>query len=130
MINVYYTFKHPRCNWVHFKTGLLLSRIRLDWNILFKIGQYCITLILILLWQQVLKLPKINTKQFQSIAHDILERMKQIEKLSDVDLVSEDRERILAHKVVLASASKIFMKMFQTYGEDEDHQVISIRGVQ
>ena len=67
-------------------------------------------------------------KQFQSNAIDILGRMKHMEELCDVTLLSKDGERILAHKVVLASASKIFRKMFETYKEDKD-QVISMRGV-
>ena len=68
-------------------------------------------------------------KQFQSNANDILGRMKHIMELCDVTLLSDDGERILAHKVVLAPASTIFRKMFETYKEDED-QVISMRGVQ
>ena len=45
-------------------------------------------------------------------------------------LVSEDDERILAHRVVLASAGTIFRDMFRTYEKDKDYHVISIRGVQ
>ena len=67
-------------------------------------------------------------KQFQSNANDILGRMKCIDEFCDVTLVSEDGERILAHKVVLASSSPIFRDMFKTYEEDEDHQVISMKG--
>ena len=72
---------------------------------------------------------QVKMKQFQSNANDILGRMKHIEEFCDVTLLSDDGERILAHKVVLASASTIFRKMFETYKEDED-QVISMRGVQ
>ena len=39
--------------------------------------------------------------------------MKHIEELCDVTLVSNDTETILAHKVVLASASSLFREMFQ-----------------
>ena len=45
-------------------------------------------------------------------------------------LVSEDDDRILAHRVVLASPSKIFRDMFRTYENDKDYHVISMRGVQ
>ena len=44
-------------------------------------------------------------------------------------LVSEDYERILAHKVMLASASTIFRDMLRTYEKDKDYPVISMKGV-
>ena len=65
-------------------------------------------------------------KHFQNNASDILSRMKTIEKFCDVTLVSEDGRRILAHKVVLASASTILRKILQTYKEDE---VITMKDV-
>ena len=69
-------------------------------------------------------------KQFLSNPCEILKRMNQIEEFCDVTLVSEDDERILAHKVVLASASTIFRDMLRTYEKDKDHPVISMKGVQ
>ena len=68
-------------------------------------------------------------KQFLSNPYDILTTMNQIEEFCDVTLVSEDDEMILAHKVVLASASKIFRDMLRTYEKDKDHPVISMKGV-
>ena len=56
--------------------------------------------------------------------------MNKIEGFCDVTLVSEDDERILAHKVVLASSSKIFRDMLRTYEKDKGHPVISMQGVQ
>ena len=44
-------------------------------------------------------------------------------------LVSEDYEKILAHKVVLASASTMFRDMLRTYEKDKNHPVISMKGV-
>lgn len=44
-------------------------------------------------------------------------------------LVTEDNKRIRAHKVVLASASSIFRDLFQTDFEDNEYQVIYMRGV-
>ena len=58
-------------------------------------------------------------KHFQNNVSDILSRTKTIEEFCDVTLVSEDGRRILAHKVVLASASTILRKILQTYKEDE-----------
>ena len=45
-------------------------------------------------------------------------------------LVSEEDERILAPKVVLASASTIFRDMLRTYEKDKEYPVISMKGVQ
>ena len=69
-------------------------------------------------------------KQFLSNPYDILRRMNQIEEFCEVTLISEDDERILAHKVVLASASTIFRDMLRTYEKDKDYPEISKRGVQ
>ena len=65
-------------------------------------------------------------KHFQKIVSDILSRTKTIEEYCDVNLVSEDGRRIMAHKVVLASASTILRKILQTYKEDE---VITMKDV-
>ena len=70
---------------------------------------------------------KIKMKQFQNNASDILRRMKHIDELCDVTLVSNDGETIMAHKVVLASASSLFMEMFQ---DCEDNKGVSMKGVQ
>ena len=57
-------------------------------------------------------------EQFQKNPSEILRKMKQLEELSDVTLVSGNGEIIRAHKVVLASANKIFRDMIQTEEED------------
>ena len=44
-------------------------------------------------------------------------------------LVTKDNKRIRAHKVVLASVSSIFSYLFQTYFEDNEYQLIYMRGV-
>ena len=69
-------------------------------------------------------------KQFQSNAIDILVIMKHRDKFCDVTLVSKDGERILAHKIVLASSSTIFRNILKNYDEKNEDQVISMRGVQ
>ena len=47
-------------------------------------------------------------KQFQNNASDIIRKMKKIEEFCNVTLVSADGEKVLDHKVVLASASPLF----------------------
>ena len=52
-----------------------------------------------------------------------------MEEFCDVTLISEDKERIRAHKVVLASASTIFRDLFQTVDENTEYEVIHMKGV-
>ena len=52
-----------------------------------------------------------------------------MEEFCDVTLVSEDDMRIRAHKVVLASARKLFGDLFQNYKEDTENQVIHMKEV-
>ena len=61
-------------------------------------------------------------KKFQTNASDILGRMIQLEEFCDVTLASDDGEKILAHKVVLASASTLFMEIFQDSEENKGVQ--------
>ena len=61
-------------------------------------------------------------KKFQTNASDILGRMIQLEELCDVTLASDDGEKILAHKVVLASASTLFREIFQDSEENKGVQ--------
>ena len=53
----------------------------------------------------------------------MLKKMQHMEELCDVTLVSDDYDRIRAHKVVLASASTIFRDMFQTEDKDMEYEV-------
>ena len=69
-------------------------------------------------------------KKFKNNASDILRRMKHIEEFCDVTLVSDDGEKILAHKVVLASASTLFRKIFLDYEEDKDYQEVNMKDVE
>jgi hypothetical protein len=68
-------------------------------------------------------------EKFQKSSCGILRNMKLMEEFCDVTLVSEDDMRIRAHKVVLASASKLFRDLFQNYEEDTENQVIHMREV-
>ena len=68
-------------------------------------------------------------EQFQRNSSEILGGMRYLEEFCDVTLVSEDNERIRAHKVVLASASAFFRDMFQTEMEEDEYQVICMKGV-
>ena len=52
-----------------------------------------------------------------------------MEEFCHVTLISEDKKRIRAHKVVQASASTLFRDMCQNHDEDTDYQVIHRRGV-
>ena len=61
-------------------------------------------------------------KKFQTNASDILGRMIQSEEFCDVTLASDDGEKILAHKVVLASASTLFREIFQDSEENKGVQ--------
>ena len=55
--------------------------------------------------------------------------MRGLEEFCDVTLVSEDNKRIRAHKVVLASASTLFRDMFLSNEEENEYEVINLRGV-
>ena len=59
----------------------------------------------------------------------MLRKMKDLEELCNVTLVSDDGDRIRAHKVVLASASTIFRDMFQNDDENTEYKVIHMRGI-
>ena len=59
----------------------------------------------------------------------MLRKMKDLEEFCDVTLVSDDGNRIRAHKVVLASASTIFRDMFQNDDDNTEYEVIHVRGV-
>ena len=59
----------------------------------------------------------------------MLRNMKLMEEFCDVTLVSEGDMRIRAHKVVLASASKLFRDLFQNYEDDTENQVIHMMEV-
>ena len=50
-------------------------------------------------------LSEIKSEKFQKSASYIMKEMKYLEEFCDVTLGSEDKERIRAHRVVLASAS-------------------------
>jgi hypothetical protein len=69
-------------------------------------------------------------KQFQNNASDIIRKMKNIEEFCDVTLVSDDGEKILAHKVVLASASTLFREMFKDYEDNKDYKEVRMKGMQ
>ena len=69
-------------------------------------------------------------KQFQNNACDIIGKMKNIEEFCDVTLVSDDGENVLAHKVVLASASTLFREMFKDYEDKTDYKEVRMKGVQ
>ena len=55
--------------------------------------------------------------------------MYQLEEFCDVTLVSDDYDRIRAHKVVLASASTIFRDLFQSDDENPEYEVIRMREI-
>ena len=59
----------------------------------------------------------------------MLKKMQQLEEFCDVTLVSDNYDRIRAHKVVLASASTLFRDLFQTDEENTEYEVIRMRGV-
>ena len=59
----------------------------------------------------------------------MLKRIRGMEEFCDVTLVSDDNERVRVHKVVLASASTIFRDLFQNNEEEDEYQVIHIKGV-
>ena len=69
-------------------------------------------------------------EHFQKNTSEMLKVMRGMEEFCDVTLMSEDDERVRAHKVVLASASTMFRDLFQSGEEEEDYQVINIKGVQ
>ena len=52
-----------------------------------------------------------------------------MEEFCDVTLVSNNEKRIPAQKVVLASAHTVFRDLFQSDEEQDDYQVIHIKGV-
>jgi hypothetical protein len=68
-------------------------------------------------------------ERFQKSSSDMLRKMKDLEEFCDVTLVSDDGNRIRAHKVVLASASTIFRDMFQNDDDNTEYEVIHVRGV-
>ena len=74
--------------------------------------------------------PEIGMEHFQKNTSEMLKVMRGMDEFCDVTLVSEDDERVRAHKVVLASASTKFRDLFQSGEEEEDYQVIHIKGVQ
>ena len=65
-------------------------------------------------------------EQFQTNPSEMLRKMKYLEELCDVTLVSGDGGGIRGYKVVLASASTIFRNMLQTEEEDKEYQVINM----
>ena len=68
-------------------------------------------------------------ERFQKSSSDMLRNMKDLEEFCDVTLVSDDGDRIRAHKVVLASASTIFRDMFQNDDGNTEYEVIHMNGV-
>ena len=79
--------------------------------------------------QGVKMLSEIKTEKFQKSASYIMKEMRDLEEFCDVTLVSEDRERIRAHRVVLASASTTFRDIFQSEEDNSEYQVIHMKGI-
>ena len=52
-----------------------------------------------------------------------------MEEFCNVTLVSDNYDRIRAHKVVLVSASTIFRDMFQTEDKNMEYEVLRMKGV-
>ena len=73
---------------------------------------------------------EINMNKFKNNASDILRRMKLIEEFCDVSLISDDGAKILAQKVVLASASTLFREIFLDSEEDKDYQEVNMKDVE
>ena len=80
--------------------------------------------------QDVKMLSEIKTEKFQKSASYIMKAMRDLEEFCDVTLVSEDRERIRAHRVVLASASTTFRDIFQSEEDNPEYQVIHLKGME
>ena len=64
-------------------------------------------------------------EKFQKSFCGMLRDMKLMEEFCDVTLVSEYDMRIRAHKVVLASASKLFRDLFQNYEDDTESLLLA-----
>ena len=67
--------------------------------------------------------------KFQKSSSDKMKDMRGMEEFCDVTLVSDDNRKVRAHKVVLASASSIFRDLFQSNEDNNEYQVVNIRGV-
>ena len=76
-------------------------------------------------WQQGVKmLSEIQSEKFKKSASYIMKEMRYLEEFCDITLVSEGRERIQAHRVVIASASTTSRDIFQSEEENSEYQVI------
>ena len=67
--------------------------------------------------------------KYHKSSSDKMKDMRGMEEFCDVTLVSDDNRRVRAHKVVLASASSIFRDLFQSNEDNNEYQVVNIRGV-
>ena len=70
----------------------------------------------------------VRIEQFKTNGSEMLRNMRSMEEFCDVTIISEENDRVKAHKVVLASASTLFRDLFQSENEG-DYQVILMRGV-
>ena len=70
---------------------------------------------------------QIKTNHFQKRVSEGLQNVRSSGDFCDVTLVSEDKARIDAHKVILATASTVFKNMFNRL--NHTHPMIFLRGV-